>query len=75
MTGVRRNPVDDVKKWTKDPNLQNIPVRSEEARRISAAFREPLMTDLDYSQTGCRLVALLRDRHQHKEAPREVDPD
>ena len=45
-----------------DPNLQNIPVRTEEARAIRAAFvPEPGWTllDADYSQIELRVVASL----------------
>jgi DNA polymerase I len=48
-----------------DPNLQNIPVRSEEGRRIREAFRagegfETLMT-ADYSQIEMRIMAHLSE--------------
>ena len=45
-----------------DPNLQNIPVRTEEGRAIRAAFvPEPgwLLLDADYSQIELRVVAAL----------------
>jgi len=45
-----------------DPNLQNIPVRTEEGRAIRAAFvPEPgwLLLDADYSQIELRVVASL----------------
>ena len=48
-----------------DPNLQNIPVRTEEARRIRAAFHagadaESLLT-ADYSQIEMRIMAHLSE--------------
>jgi len=48
-----------------DPNLQNIPVRTEEGRRIRAAFRagegtESLLT-ADYSQIEMRIMAHLSE--------------
>jgi DNA polymerase-1 len=43
-----------------DPNLQNIPIRSEEGRRIRHGFvagRGKVLLSVDYSQIELRLVA------------------
>lgn len=57
---------------SKDPNLQNIPIRTESGRRIRAAFTvgagyESLMS-ADYSQIEMRIMAHLSDDHDVIEA-------
>lgn len=47
---------------SKDPNLQNIPVRTEEGKRIRAGFIAPRgrkLVSADYSQFELRLMAVL----------------
>ena len=49
-----------------DPNLQNIPVRTEEGRRVREAFvaeRGSVIVSADYSQVELRIMAhLSKDR-------------
>ena len=57
-----------------DPNLQNIPIRTEEGRRIREAFVAPegrVLVSLDYSQIELRLLTEFADIPAMEEAFRE----
>ena len=54
-----------------EPNLQNLPIRTEEGRKIRKAFKcdqEKILIDADYSQIELRVLAHLADDKKMQEA-------
>ena len=54
-----------------DPNLQNIPIRTEDGRKIREAFiadKEHVLLSVDYSQVELRLIAEMADVKALKQA-------
>ncbi len=61
-TTFTQNVTATVRISSKDPNLQNIPVRTEEGKRIRTGFIAPkgkVLVSADYSQFELRLAAIL----------------
>lgn len=62
---------------SKDPNLQNIPVRTEEGKRIRTGFIAPkgrVLVSADYSQFELRLAAVLsNDRKLIEDFNNDID--
>lgn len=57
-----------------DPNLQNIPIRTEEGRLIRTAFVAPkgrVLVSIDYSQIELRLIAEMADIKRLQQAFRD----
>lgn len=42
---------------SEDPNLQNIPVRTEEGRRVRRQFESKIVVSVDYGQIDARIIA------------------